>query len=106
MAYIGRNPRLKSIVSQGDTLANLTAEPRVAGRLVYATDEGKFYTDNGTILKAVEAGGGGADPENEEYLYMGDRNTDGSWRFIVVSGALNIEVRVAGVWVVKDTINP
>jgi hypothetical protein len=65
MAYIGRNPRLKSIVSQGDTLANLTAEPRVAGRLVWATDELKFYYDDGTTLNVVgsgEGGGGGGVP--------------------------------------------
>ena len=42
----------------------------------------------------------------DDAYYIGDRNTDGSWRFIVDSGALNIEVRVAGVWVVKDTVNP
>jgi hypothetical protein len=159
MAYIGKNPRLKSIVSQGDTLANLTAEPRVAGRLVYATDEAKFYYDDGTTLNVVGSGeggggggvpllskgglitsdgsnngelavgtdgqilvvddsevsglkwidpptGGGADPESEGFVYLGDRNTNGSWRFIVNSGALNIEVRVAGVWVTKDTVNP
>jgi len=62
MAYIGKNPRLKSIVSQGDTLANLTAEPRVAGRLVYATDEGKFYFDDGVALTAVGSGAGGGIP--------------------------------------------
>ena len=62
MAYIGKNPRLKSIVSQGDTLANLTAEPRVAGRLVYATDEKKFYFDNGTALVEVGSGAGGGVP--------------------------------------------
>ena len=59
MAYIGKNPRLKSIVSQGDTLANLTAEPRVAGRLVWATDEMKFYYDDGTDLNVVGSGAGG-----------------------------------------------
>lgn len=59
MAYIGRNPRLKSIVSEGDTLANLTAEPRVAGRLVWATDELKFYYDDGTALTVVGSGSGG-----------------------------------------------
>jgi hypothetical protein len=59
MAYIGKNPRLKSIVSQGDTLANLTAESRVAGRLVWATDELKFYFDDGTALTEVGSGSGG-----------------------------------------------
>ena len=57
MAYIGNNPKLKSIVSSGDTLANLTLEPRVAGRLVYATDEAKFYVDDGVQLSEVGSGG-------------------------------------------------
>lgn len=57
MSYIGNNPRLKSIVSTGNTLANLTLEPRVAGRLVYATDEQKFYVDDGTALSEVGSGG-------------------------------------------------
>lgn len=56
MSYIGNNPRLKSIVSTGDTLTNLTAEPRVAGRLVYATDEFKFYIDDGSSLTEVSVG--------------------------------------------------
>jgi len=47
-----------------------------------------------------------ASPESEKYLYLGDRNTNGSWRFIVENGSLKIEVRVGGVWIVKDTINP
>lgn len=56
MAYIGNNPHLKSIVSNGDSLANLTAEPRKAGRLVYATaPDDKFYWDNGTTLVPIAA---------------------------------------------------
>lgn len=57
MAYIGNNPQLKSIVSSGDTLANLTAEPRKAGRLVYANGVGedKFYWDNGATLVPIAA---------------------------------------------------
>jgi len=57
MAYIGNNPKLKSIVSSGDTLANLTAETRKAGRLVYATDTFKYYVDDGTNLTEVGSGG-------------------------------------------------
>lgn len=53
MAYIGNNPKLKSIVSSGDSLANLTAEPRKAGRFVYATDVQQFFYDNGTELQPV-----------------------------------------------------
>lgn len=54
MAYIGKNPKVKSIVSEGDTFANLNAEPRKAGRLVYATDQQKYYFDNGTTLSPVD----------------------------------------------------
>lgn len=56
MAYIGKNPKLKSSISEGDTLVNLTAEPRVAGRWVFATDQNKYYYDDGISLK--EAGDG------------------------------------------------
>lgn len=62
MAYMGSNPKLKSIVSTGDTLANLTAETRVAGRLVYATDVPNkgFYWDDGTNLNKLGSGNGPA----------------------------------------------
>lgn len=53
MSYIGNNPSLKSIVSTGDTLANLTAEARRAGRLVYATDTQLYYYDDGTSLTVI-----------------------------------------------------
>jgi hypothetical protein len=80
MAYIGRNPRLKSIVSEGDTLANLTAEPRVAGRLVWATDELKFYYDDGTTLNVVgsgEGGGGGVPLLSKGGLITSDGTNNG-----------------------------
>jgi hypothetical protein len=41
-----------------------------------------------------------------DYRYWGNESTDGSWRMGVVDGAFVIEVRTAGVWVTKDTINP
>jgi len=36
--------------------------------------------------------------------YLGDRDTNGSWRFKVVGGNLEIQVRIAGVWTTKDSI--
>lgn len=53
MAYIGSNPRLKSIVSTGDILANLVLESRVKGRIVYATDFDAFFKDDGTNLSPI-----------------------------------------------------
>lgn len=41
-----------------------------------------------------------------QVVYLGDENTDGSWRFSVSGGNLLIEVRVAGVWTTKDEIQP
>lgn len=38
--------------------------------------------------------------------YLGDRETDGSWRITTDTGALVFEVRVAGVWTEKDRMNP
>ena len=37
--------------------------------------------------------------------YYGDRNTDGSWRVIIISGDLVHQKRVGGSWVTKQTIS-
>jgi len=68
MAYIGNNPKLKSIVSTGDTLANLTAEPRREGRLVYATDTKVFYRDDGTSLLPVNTTAAAVNPSFTGFL--------------------------------------
>jgi hypothetical protein len=52
----------------------------------------------------------GEQPEKKEItltdqvVYLGDKNTNGSWRFFVDAGDLKIQIRVAGVWTDKDTI--
>jgi hypothetical protein len=43
-----------------DTKANLDALTREEGKLYYATDEDKVYTDDGTTLNELGAGGGGS----------------------------------------------
>jgi hypothetical protein len=54
MSYAGSNPHIDSIVSSGDTLANLTARTRKAGVLVYATDTELYYYDDGTSLLPID----------------------------------------------------
>lgn len=36
--------------------------------------------------------------------YIGDETTDGSWRFYIVSGDIQFEKRIAGIWTPKETI--
>ncbi len=42
--------------------------------------------------------------DSDKAYYIGDKNTDGSWRFIIDGDYLNIEKRESDVWEVKDTI--
>lgn len=41
-----------------------------------------------------------------ESVYWGDPLTDGSWRITKDGANLKIEIRVAGVWTLKDNIVP
>lgn len=43
---------------------------------------------------------------DQDVIYLGDKDTDGSFRFFKDGTALKIQVRVTGSWVDKDTINP
>jgi hypothetical protein len=49
----------KRITVPKATLATLNALTRKTGTVVYATDQGKLYYDNGTVLLAVGSGSGG-----------------------------------------------
>jgi len=51
--------------------------------------------DNVTALYNIQAGSA---------FYIGDLNSDGSWRFTVSGADLVIEKRVTGSWVTKQTI--
>jgi hypothetical protein len=44
--------------------------------------------------------------EVKTLIPIGDQGANGSWRIILVDGSLQIEVRNAGAWVIKDTFNP
>jgi len=57
-----------------DTLANLQALTRKAGTVVFATDTGKQYIDNGTNLVPVGTGAGG-----KNYLPDGDAEGPNPW---------------------------
>ena len=61
-----------------DTLANLNALTRKAGTIVYATDTGFFYYDNGTNLIA---------PSSNPMTTQGD---------IIIGGASGVATRLAG----------
>lgn len=39
-------------------------------------------------------------------VYLGDINTDGSWRFIKSGNNLSIQRRESGIWVEKTSITP
>jgi len=42
----------------------------------------------------------------EETFYVGDKDTDGSWRLIIDSDNLSIQKRESGVWVEKSAFTP
>jgi hypothetical protein len=43
---------------------------------------------------------------SDQYVYLGDENTDGSWRLIIVETDLSIQKRESGVWVEKSSFTP
>lgn len=43
---------------------------------------------------------------DENVIYIGDKDTDGSFRFFKDGVDLKIQVRSGGSWVDKDIINP
>lgn len=51
---------------------------------------------------AVKSYVDGKSSESTGVLYIGDRNTDGSWRMRMSGNFLITERRVAGLWVEKD----
>lgn len=48
-------------------------------------------------INVTGGGGSGEDPS-----YIGDENTDGSWRFTISGTELVVERRESGVWVQKS----
>lgn len=43
---------------------------------------------------------------NASYYYIGDPDTDGSWRIMVSSDNLTFQRRELGVWVEKSAVTP
>ena len=51
-----------------------------------------------------EASGADVQVTSDATFYIGDKNTDGSWRWKINGADLVYEWRIAGVWTVKQTI--
>lgn len=77
----------KVVISTTDDLSNTPSEKVVVSEIV----------ESNVHIKAPST-------EVSDAYYLGDRDTNGSWRFKVVGGNLEIQVRTAGIWVTKDTI--
>lgn len=56
----------------------------------------KCLIDNGDGTFSLRLGGSGST------FYIGDANTNGSWRFTIVSNDLSVQRRESGVWVEKS----
>ena len=52
-----------------------------------------------------EASGADIQITNDAIVYIGDKNTNGSWRYRINGTALVYERREVGVWVTKQTIS-
>jgi len=62
----------------------------------------KFLMSDITTVEITEGGGG----DGGAWLYIGDKDTDGSWRIGIVEPDLNKERRESGVWVPKAADTP
>lgn len=58
--------------------------------LIYGEFDNKRVCLNGTLEVSNNSGA--------NYLYLGDKDTNGSWRFVVSGSSLVVQVRTAGVW--------
>lgn len=58
----------------------------------------------GTYTTRMRIADDGVDTPNFQGLYLGEKATDGSWRFSISGSNLLIERRIAGVWTTKSTI--
>lgn len=68
-----------------------------------SNQEGKFLTNSGNKLlwATVTGSSSGSDP-----FYIGDPDTDGSWRFTIVGDNLSVQRRESGSYVEKAAFNP
>lgn len=72
----------------------------VAGTNMTFTNEYALWVDDGRVR--ID---GGIEIDSTEAYYLGDRNTDGSWRFVRSGDDLLIQQREAGTYNTKDTIS-
>lgn len=66
------------------------------------TSGGGAITNKYALLS--ESSGADVQITSDATFYIGDKNTDGSWRYWISGADLVYEKRVAGVWVNKQTI--
>jgi hypothetical protein len=85
----GTAANTRRITIPKDTLANLQALTRKEGTIVYATDTGKFYADNGTSLVPVGSGSGAKN-------YFTDGDAEGSNPFTLFNDGVGIWVDGTG----------
>jgi hypothetical protein len=62
----------------------------------------KFLMSDITTIEITDGGSGGGG----SWIYLGDKDTDGSWRIGVSGTDLNMERREGGVWVPKAASTP
>ena len=73
---------------------------------LYKTALDNMYRYLMSDITTVEITGGGGPGETGSWLYIGDKDTDGSWRIGIVEPDLNKERRESGVWVPKAADTP
>lgn len=61
------------------------------------------YAGNDPEYTSIKSGN--VEIEND-VIYFGDRNTDGSWRMYIDTGKFTIQIRELGVWTTKQELNP
>lgn len=84
----------------GSTLAAVSA-----GDLVPDYLDNKLEAGNGLTKTKINPG---ADEQLvfalEEEVYIGNKNTNGSWRLQIIGDDLSIQKRIAGNWVEKQVV--
>lgn len=85
-------------VRSGD---DLSFQRREGGSYV---EKGAFTAASARIVGNLDVGGGVAVADDDAY-YLGDRNSDGSWRIRRDGDDLVMEQRESGIWETKDVIS-
>lgn len=107
LATIGYIPNMADI-----TRTN-TIESRAQGNVINSSDNDSTKTNvqfshsngDGTTTQVASVYRDGAIATDSGF-YIGDKTTDGSWRFVTSGADLVIQKRESGSWVTKQTITP